>query len=44
MRGLETAREYGWLEADYDDPEFTALNTLVANVFSGGSITATNYQ
>ncbi|SET50782.1 hypothetical protein SAMN04488694_107176 [Natrinema hispanicum] len=44
VRGLETAREYGWLEADYDNPEFTALNTLVANVFSGGSITATNYQ
>lgn len=44
VRGLETARDYGWLEATYDDPEFTALNTLVANVFSGGSIAAENYQ
>lgn len=44
VRGLETAREYGWLEADYDDPECTALNTLVANVFSGGSIADQHYQ
>ncbi|ELZ12113.1 hypothetical protein C478_10953 [Natrinema thermotolerans DSM 11552] len=43
VRGLETAREYGWLVATYDDPEFTALNTLVADIFSGGSITDETY-
>lgn len=36
MRGIETAREYGWLDATYRDDVFQALNTLVANVFSGG--------
>ncbi|MFB1063706.1 hypothetical protein [Natrinema sp. H-ect4] len=44
VRGLETARDYGWLAADYGDPEFTALNMLVANVFSGGSIEQRHYQ
>jgi hypothetical protein len=44
VRGLETARDYGWLEAGYDDPEFTALNTLVANIFSGGSIAEQYHQ
>ncbi|AGB31771.1 hypothetical protein C488_14972 [Natrinema pellirubrum DSM 15624] len=44
VRGLETAREYGWLEAEYGDPAFTALNTLVANVFSGGSIAEQYHQ
>lgn len=44
VRGIETAREYGWLDCDFGDPEFTALNTLVANVFSGGSIAETYYQ
>ncbi|ELY89090.1 hypothetical protein C483_14105 [Natrialba hulunbeirensis JCM 10989] len=37
-RGIETARELGWLDATYRDDAFLALNTLVANVFSGGSI------
>lgn len=44
VHAIETARDYGWLAPDYDDPAFTALNTLVANVFSGGSIAAQNYQ
>ncbi|ELY64711.1 hypothetical protein [Natrinema versiforme] len=44
VRGIETARDYGWLETGFDDPAFTALNTLVANVFSGGSIEQTHYQ
>ncbi|EMA36423.1 hypothetical protein C445_03293, partial [Halobiforma lacisalsi AJ5] len=44
VRGLETAREYGWLEGTYDESEFTGLNTLVANVFSGGSIADQHYQ
>ncbi|PGF15804.1 hypothetical protein CP556_06540 [Natrinema sp. CBA1119] len=43
-RAIETAHDYGWLEAGYDDPEFTALNTLVANIFSGGSIAEQFYQ
>ncbi|APX98745.1 hypothetical protein [Natronorubrum daqingense] len=43
VRAIETAREYGWLEADLDSPTFTALNTLVANVFSGGSISTAHY-
>lgn len=44
VNAIDTARDYGWLEAGYDDPEFTALNTLVANVFSGGSISEGYYQ
>lgn len=44
VRGIETAREYGWIDATYGDPEFTALNSLVANVFSGGSIAERNYS
>lgn len=43
VRAIDTAREHGWVELEYDDPAFTALNTLVANVFSGGSITTENY-
>lgn len=43
-RALEVARDYGWLEADYDDREFRGLNVLVANVFSGGSIVESNYR
>ncbi|OAQ54800.1 hypothetical protein HTG_04330 [Natrinema mahii] len=44
IRGLETAQEYGWLEAEYSDPEFKGLNALVANVFSGGSIAQQDYR
>jgi hypothetical protein len=44
VRAIDTARDYGWLDAEYDDPEFTALNTLVANIFSGGSIEQKHYQ
>jgi len=38
VRGVETARENGWLECDNDSLAFEALNRLVAGVFSGGSI------
>ncbi|AXR79228.1 hypothetical protein [Natrarchaeobaculum sulfurireducens] len=44
IRGIEVAREHGWLDVEYDDLEFTALNMLVANVFSGGSIAEQHYQ
>ncbi|AFZ73673.1 hypothetical protein [Natronobacterium gregoryi] len=44
VRAIETARNYGWLECTYDSPAFDPLNTLVASVFSGGSITADHYQ
>ncbi len=44
VRAIDTAREYGWLTATFGDREFTALNTLVANVFSGGSIAEQHYQ
>ncbi|ELZ08039.1 hypothetical protein C478_18497 [Natrinema thermotolerans DSM 11552] len=44
VRGVETARKHGWLEATYGDPEFAPLNTLVANVFSGGSIATETYM
>ncbi|ELY42883.1 hypothetical protein C496_06102 [Natronorubrum tibetense GA33] len=43
VRGIEAACEYGWLDATYRDREFMALNTLVANVFSGGSIVTENF-
>ncbi|WP_276255598.1 hypothetical protein [Halomontanus rarus] len=35
---IDVARDLGWLDVEYLDQEFVALNTLVANVFSGGSI------
>ncbi len=38
------ARELGWLDATSLDPEFVALNTLVANVFSGGPIDTERFQ
>ncbi|SFR99959.1 hypothetical protein SAMN05216559_2287 [Halomicrobium zhouii] len=37
-RGVETARERGWLDVDVETKQFDALNTLVAAVFSGGTI------
>ncbi|SNZ06487.1 hypothetical protein SAMN06269185_1187 [Natronoarchaeum philippinense] len=43
MRGVEAAERNGWLRLAYDDPEFRALNRLVAWVFSGGSIAETNF-
>ncbi|WP_254861738.1 hypothetical protein [Halovivax gelatinilyticus] len=42
-RAIETADAYGWIDLDYGDTKFYALNALVANVFSGGSIEQTNY-
>ncbi|MFC4247232.1 hypothetical protein ACFOZ7_09515 [Natribaculum luteum] len=44
VAGLRAAREHGWLEVTYDDDTFTALNALVANVYSGGSINQQNWQ
>lgn len=44
VRGIEVARGHGWLECGFDDPEFSGLNALVANVFSGGSIAEEYYQ
>ncbi|RQG87042.1 hypothetical protein EA462_15490 [Natrarchaeobius halalkaliphilus] len=44
VRGIETARDYGWLECSYEDSVFAGLNVLVANVFSGGSIAEQYYQ
>lgn len=44
VRGIETARDYGWIENTYEDSTFTGLNSLVANVFSGGSIAEQYYR
>ena len=38
VRGIETARKHEWAEQPLDSETFTALNRLVAGVFSGGSI------
>ncbi len=38
VRAIDTAYQKGWIECTYQDAVFTGLNTLVANVFSGGSI------
>ncbi len=43
VHAIETARDHGWLDVTCSDPEFTALNTLVANIFSGGSIAQSSY-
>ncbi|MFC7214576.1 hypothetical protein ACFQO4_10875 [Saliphagus sp. GCM10025334] len=40
---IEAARRHGWLNLEYGDSKFDALNALVANVFSGGSIARENY-
>ncbi|WIV67096.1 hypothetical protein [Natrialbaceae archaeon AArc-T1-2] len=44
VRAIDTAHEYGWLHAGFDDETFSGLNALVANVFSGGSIAGQYYQ
>lgn len=38
VRGVEVAREQGWLDVDVTTKRFNALNSLVAAVFSGGTI------
>ncbi len=43
VRGIETAREHGWLECAVDSETFRALNRLVAAVYSGGSISADTF-
>ncbi|WP_121743880.1 hypothetical protein [Natronorubrum halophilum] len=42
-RAIDIAREHGWLECTFGDPEFQGLNALVANIFSGGSIAESTY-
>jgi len=44
VRAIDVARQYDWLGLDYTDTTFVALNALVANVFSGGSISSVNYR
>jgi len=36
--GVHIAQDQGWLDADVESERFDALNTLVAAVFSGGTI------
>ncbi|WP_321576059.1 hypothetical protein [Halosolutus gelatinilyticus] len=43
-RAIETAHNRGWFDIEFDDPEFTGLNALIANVLSGGSIAEQHYQ
>ncbi|WP_137284564.1 homing endonuclease associated repeat-containing protein [Halorussus salinisoli] len=38
LRGIQTAEEYGWLPLTVDASVFPAFNTLVAWIFSSGSI------
>lgn len=44
VRGIETAREHGWVDQSVDSASFAALNRLVASVFSGGSISTETYE
>ncbi|ELY90885.1 hypothetical protein [Natrialba taiwanensis] len=44
VHGIDTAREYGWLECTLNDDVFTGLNALVANIFSGGAIAEQYYR
>lgn len=37
-RAIDVARRKGWIEIGSEEPPFEALNALVANVFSSGSI------
>lgn len=43
IRAINQARDSGWIDVGYSDTQFTALNTLVANIFSAGSILEANY-
>lgn len=43
VAGLETARDYGWLEIDTTDPAFEPLNTLVAGIYAAGSLNPDNW-
>lgn len=38
VRGLQTCEDHGWLDLDWLELPFTGLNSLVAWIFSGGSI------
>jgi len=44
VNGIETALEHGWLEQPVDSEAFTALNRLVAGVYSGGSISTATFE
>lgn len=43
VRGLETARDRGWIDVSTDSDAFRGLNVLVAWVFAGGSISKDTY-
>lgn len=43
VRGIDAAERRGWLDLEFDDPTFAALNRLVAWIFSGGSLDADRY-
>jgi len=44
VNAIEVARDRDWIETEPGDPTFEALNALVANVFSAGSITEGSYR
>ena len=43
VRGIEVARDHGWIDCEVDSDKFAALNRLVAGVFSGGSISDSTF-
>lgn len=43
VRGLEAARQHGWLPVRVDEPVFRGLNALAAWSYARGSIAATTY-
>ncbi|ELZ08510.1 hypothetical protein C479_14263 [Halovivax asiaticus JCM 14624] len=42
-RAIDVARRHNWIEISYGHATFDALNALVANVFSSGSIASETY-
>lgn len=43
VRGLEAARQHGWIGVDTDSRVFRGLNVLLAWIYSGGSISKDTY-
>jgi len=43
-RGLDRAREFGWIDVDITSTTFEGLNTFVAQTFAGGAVAEDNYD
>ena len=44
VRAVQVADRKGWLDIDWEDEQFQAINCLVAWIYSGGSIDVKNWS